>query len=103
MNDVVYATRAVADLEALIGELAERQRAKQAVRHIAEAVELLSAHPLVGRLAESGLRELVISHGETGYLALYRYLPSEETVLVLSVRTQEAAGYADPDAVTANS
>lgn len=100
MIEVVYATRAVSDLEALIGGIPEQQRAKQAVRRISEAVELLGEHPLIGRLAEGGLRELVISQGETGYVALYRYLPSEEAVLVLAVRGHEEAGYADPDAVS---
>ena len=99
MIEVVYATRAVADLEGLVGGLleADPQRARQVIRRVAEAVELLGSHPLLGRPAESGLRELVISQGDTGYVALYRYLPGEEAVLVLSIRTQEEAGYADPD------
>jgi plasmid stabilization system protein ParE len=103
VNELVYSTRAVTDLETLVGAISEQQRAKQAVKRISEAVRVLGEHPLIGRRAELGLRELVISHGETGYIALYRYLPSEEAVLLLAVSTQEEAGYADPDAVTAQS
>ena len=32
--------------------------------------------PLIGRKAESGMRELVISCGRSGYVALYRYVPN---------------------------
>lgn len=100
MNEVVYATRAVSDLETLIGGVSGAPQAKQAVKRISEAVGVLSAHPLIGRLCEEGLRELVISHGETGFVALYRYLQAEEAILVLAVRSHDEAGYADPDAVT---
>ena len=36
----------------------------------------------------AGLRELVISRGKTGYVALYRFFPLTETVLVLAIRHQ---------------
>lgn len=39
------------------------------------------------------LRELVIGFGETGYVALYRYVPSEAAVFVLAFRHQKEAGY----------
>lgn len=60
---------------------------------IAEAVQVLENHPLIGRFAEQGLRELVISRGKSGYVALYSYEPEQDTVLVLSVRHQREAGY----------
>ncbi len=47
----------------------------------------------VGRPVESGLRELVISRGKTGYLALYRYEEQRDRVLVLAIRHQREAGY----------
>jgi plasmid stabilization system protein ParE len=61
---------------------------------ILAAVGVLEYHPLMGRPAEVGLRELVISRGKTGYLALYRYDEARDRVLVLSVRHQREAGYA---------
>ena len=39
------------------------------------------------------LRELVIGFGEAGYVALYRYVPSEQAVFVLAFRHQKEAGY----------
>ena len=39
------------------------------------------------------LRELVISFGDSGYVALYRYEPTAEAVHVLAFRHQKEAGY----------
>jgi hypothetical protein len=39
------------------------------------------------------LRELVISFGDSGYIALYRYEPATDTVYVLVFRHQKEAGY----------
>jgi plasmid stabilization system protein ParE len=60
---------------------------------IAEAIELLEHHPLIGRIVENRLRELVISRGKTGYLALYDYDPVNEHVVILAIRHQREAGY----------
>jgi len=59
---------------------------------VIEAVEVLSAHPLIGRHAELGLRELVISSGRTGFVALYRYRDDHEIVRILAIRHQREAG-----------
>ena len=61
---------------------------------ILAAVGVLGHHPLLGHPAEGGLRELVISRGKTGYLALYRYDEARDRALVLRVRHQREAGYA---------
>jgi plasmid stabilization system protein ParE len=63
---------------------------------IAEAVELLARHPQIGRPAEHGLRELVISRGKSGYLALYDYDRESDLVAILAIRHQREAGY-EPD------
>jgi plasmid stabilization system protein ParE len=55
-------------------------------------VEGLAAHPLLGRRIEGELRELVISCGRTGYLALYRFLVQRDEVRVLALRTQRELG-----------
>jgi len=39
------------------------------------------------------MRELVISRGATGYLALYRFDPAVDAVRILRVRHQHEAGY----------
>ena len=72
---------------------AEPIAALQTVKLITEAVQVLENHPLIGRPAEEGLKELVISRGKSGYLALYSYEPEHDIVLVLSLRHQREAGY----------
>jgi hypothetical protein len=37
---------------------------------------------------EGELRELVISYGKTGYVALYRFLPDRNLVRVLAIKRQ---------------
>jgi plasmid stabilization system protein ParE len=56
------------------------------------AVEALQLHPLIGRSVESACRELVISRGKSGYVALYRYDEVRDAVLVLAIRHQREAG-----------
>ena len=63
---------------------------------VLEALQILANHPLVGRPAEHDMRELIISRGHTGYLALYSYEEAHDTVLVLAIRHQREAGY-DPE------
>ena len=57
------------------------------------AFELLADHPLLGREAEDGRRELILSRGKFGYVAKYRRLPNEDIVLILAVRHQLEADY----------
>lgn len=95
MARVIYAERALSDLARLTVFLlrTEPAAALETVDLIAEAVQVLENHPLIGRPAEQELRELVISRGKSGYLALYSYESEQDTVLVLSVRHQREAGY----------
>jgi plasmid stabilization system protein ParE len=55
---------------------------------IESAIESLDAHPLVGRRVDDDIRELVISLGATGYIALYRFLVQRDEVRVLALRHQ---------------
>lgn len=95
MAQIIYATRALADLERLTEFLIrdEPAAALETADLIIEAVQVLGNHPLVGRLAEHGFRDLVISRGRSGYLALYSYEPKQDTVLILAIRHQREAGY----------
>jgi len=85
----------VLDLERLRDFLAEHdpEAALVTAAAIVEAVSVLERHPLIGRPAEAGMRELVISHGRTGYLALYDWLEVIDTVVILALRHQREAGY----------
>ena len=60
---------------------------------IDEAVTILSRHPLIARLAEHDLRELIISQGKTGYIAIYSYEAEQDAVLVLAIRHQREVGF----------
>jgi plasmid stabilization system protein ParE len=92
---LIYAAEALGDLERLTDFLLETDpvAAASTVDLIEEAVSVLRRHPLIGRAAEAGLRELVISRGRSGYLALYSYEPEIDVVFVLAVRHQKEVGY----------
>jgi len=92
---LIYSARALDDLERVTDVLVDTDPAAAAVTVdlIAEAVAILAHHPLIGHPAEHGLRELVISRGRTGYVALYSFETAQDCVLILAVRRQREAGY----------
>ena len=67
----------------------------RAAEAIERQFELLESAPEMGRpLAEMPeLRELLIVFGDSGYVALYRYLPAENVVFILAFRHQKEAGF----------
>ena len=91
----VLAEAAAIDLEQLTDFLLERfpVDAVQTVDLIADALNILEAHLRIGRPVGSGLRELVISRGKTGYLALYEYDETAELCLVMAARHQREQDY----------
>jgi plasmid stabilization system protein ParE len=93
---VVYSENALANREGIVTFLAgnDPEAALAAVAAIESAVDALSRHPLIGRPATRELRELVISFGRTGYVALYRFLPARDEVRALAIRHQRELGYA---------
>jgi len=92
---ITYAPGAVLDLERLQDFLAtmDPKAALAAAKAIVEAVSVLERHPLIGRPAEAGMRELVIARGRMGYVALYDWLEAVDTVVILALRHQREAGY----------
>lgn len=62
-----------------------------------DAMAVLSHQPGIGRRAEQGMRELVISRGRSGYLAKYRVYEKTDQVLILRIRHQREAGYRDDE------
>ncbi len=96
MPRVAYSARALADLDRLFEFLADVDpiAASDAISVIVEAVSVLQGHPLIGRPVRGRLRELVISHGRNGYVALYRLTLRRDRVEVLALRHQREAGYA---------
>lgn len=95
MARISYSSRALADLERIGDFLAPEGMDAQleAFDLIDEAVEVLIRHPLIGRLAEHDLRELIISQAKTGYIALYSYEAELGAVLILAIRHQRDVGF----------
>ena len=95
MTELVYTEQSLVDLERLSDFLLETdpQAAQDTEILIFEALEILVHHPEIGLKVHFGQRELVISRGRTGYLALYRFLPRIDRILVLALRHQRASGY----------
>lgn len=72
-----------------------REAASRAGQTVEQHFLLLESAPDVGRPLDEmpELRELVISFGDSGYVALYHYEPTIEAVHVLAFRHQKEAGY----------
>ena len=81
---------AAQDLEELCDFLLERfpEHAVQTVDTVVNALNVLTEHPLMGRSIGQGLRELVISRGRSGYLALYEFDPVTDIAVVHAIRHQ---------------
>jgi plasmid stabilization system protein ParE len=92
---VVYSARALEHLERAFEFLAEHDpsAALKAATAIQSGVSTLAAHPLVGRRVAGEIRELVISFGRSGYVALYRFIPHLDVVRVLAIRHQRELDY----------
>jgi len=92
---VVYSARSLDHLERAF-ELQRKENpgaALSAVSAIQSAVENLVAHPLTGRRLEGELRELIISYGQAGYVALYRFVVLRDEARILSLRHQREVGF----------
>jgi len=92
---VVYSKNALDNLERSFQFLADNapDAAVAAAGAISSAIDMLEHHPMIGRIVEGQLRELVISFGRTGYVALYRFSPVHDQVLVLAIRHQRELDY----------
>ncbi|NMG63562.1 type II toxin-antitoxin system RelE/ParE family toxin [Azoarcus indigens] len=90
MTRWLLAPEAADDLERLTDFLleADASTAVDTVDLILDALAILTRHPRIGRPLPQGLRELVISRGQSGYLALYSYDEAADIALVLALRHQ---------------
>jgi plasmid stabilization system protein ParE len=59
----------------------------------AASLRALELNPMLGRRIAGDLRELVISSGATGLVALYRFVVVRDEVRVLALRRQLDLGY----------
>ena len=85
-----YSQDALADIECLVDYLIDvnLEVALEAFNVIDDGVRLLTRHPEIGRQLGGGKRELVISRGRTGYIAIYAFDKWINTVAVLAIKNQ---------------
>lgn len=95
MTTIAYSERARADIVRLTDFLFESDptAADTTADLIEEAIAILINHPEIGRKVGSELRELIISRGRSGYLALYHFGVRVDEVFVLAIRHQRESGY----------
>lgn len=73
---------------------ADKKQAMHTYNLIISGIHTLVNHPEIGRKStQSDFRELVISHGNTGYIALYQYQQLTEIVTVVAIRHQRESGF----------
>jgi plasmid stabilization system protein ParE len=97
MTQVYFTEQALSDLECIFKFL-EQEAPEFAIavgKEIVDGTSVLRRHPLIGRLAPHNLRELVISKGRSGNVALYRFLPSVDRIDILAIRHQRECGFID--------
>ena len=94
---VYFTGQALSDLERIF-QFLEQETPDFAItvgEEIVDATSVLQRHPLIGRPAPHDLRELVISKGHSGYVALYRFLHSKDRIDILAIRHQRESGFID--------
>jgi plasmid stabilization system protein ParE len=93
--EVVYAPPAQTDLERLTEFLLDSDPVAALATYdlITRAIAILAEHPLIGRPVAEEHRELIISRGRSGYLALYDVMERDDQVIILAIRHQREAGY----------
>jgi addiction module RelE/StbE family toxin len=97
MAKVHFTEQALSDLERIFHFL-EQEAPDFAItvgEKIIDATSVLQRHPLIGRPALHSLRELVISSGKSGYVALYRFLPAKDRIDILAIRHQRESGFVE--------
>jgi plasmid stabilization system protein ParE len=108
MATIILSAAALADLERLqdfaelsgdpIVEITDSNNTSIGLAvFLLDAMAVLSHQSGIGRRAEKGRRELVISRGRSGYLAKYRVYVDTDQVLILRIRHQREAGYRDDE------
>lgn len=98
MARIEFAPEVSEDFDCIVEHLLEHDAvdAPTRVREIVLAIDVLEQNPLIGRPVGSERRELIVGRDARGYVALYRYIPEIEAVIVLAIRNQREAGHARP-------
>ena len=95
MTRIELAPEVLDDFDRIFDHLTafEIDDAPERIEQIVLSLGVLTHSPLIGRKLRGGLRELVIGKAALGYVALYRYVPTLDTVFLLAIRGQRESGY----------
>ena len=90
MTRLAFAPQAAQDLKRLTEFLLDTDphAANETMSILIDGLRILTQHALAGRTVEHDYRELVISRGRSGYVALYTYNVSRNVALILAIRHQ---------------
>lgn len=96
MPRLIWSEPALANVQRLYRFLVTKNpaAAQRAMRAIREGVNILAAHPQVGRVVEDmeeAFRDWPIQSGDSGYVVRYRF--DGDQVTILTVRHQREAGF----------
>lgn len=82
------------DFERIVAHLEAHEvpEAPERIAGLLQSLQVLGYSPFAGRPVPGGKRELVIGPKGAGFVALYRYVPTLDTVFILAVRAQREAG-----------
>jgi plasmid stabilization system protein ParE len=94
---LVFSPLALQDIERLAEFLMQSDptAASATADVLTGGLNILKEHPLIGRPAELGYRELLISRGRTGSVALYKYEVERDAAIILAIRHQREGGFLD--------
>jgi plasmid stabilization system protein ParE len=95
MTRLVLSPKAVDDIERLSDFLlaSDPSTASKTGGILESGLQVLKEHPLIGRQVERGFRELLISRGRTGYVALYKFDVVKDVAIVLAIRHQRESSF----------
>ena len=94
MVRIVFSPKALHDLERLTDFSIDidKNSALDTLEIIESAIQILSEHPFIGRTCDAHIRELIISRGKSGYVALYSFNEAKNTALICAIRHQKESG-----------
>jgi toxin ParE1/3/4 len=95
MARIELAPEVLVDFDRFIEHMARFETADAPARigEIIQAIQILTHSPLIGRPVRGGRRELVIGRDAHGFVALYRFVASIDTVFILAIRSQREANF----------
>lgn len=96
MTSIQYTSKAIDDILRLVLLVLEVEPAY--AEHVTDVIEsgilVLQHHPQIGRcLSQEDTRELIISQGKSGFIALYKYEVFRDIINILAIRHQREVDY----------